>query len=122
VTLEDGQSVPEGGSSERIRAACDFADTDPRNLDTKDTERRRLENRTPITKKQGQYIAFIHNYTKINGRPPAEADMQRYFLVTPPPVHQMILTLEQKGLLSRVPGKPRSICLLLPKDQIPQLE
>ena len=108
MTLEDGQSLPEGGSSERIRAACDFADTDPRNLDTKDTERRRLENRTPMS-------FYYWGFT-------AEADMQRYFLVTPPPVHQMILTLEQKGLLSRVPGKPRSICLLVPKDQIPQLE
>ena len=31
------------------------------------------------TEKQGQYLAFIYNYTKINSRPPAEADMQRYF-------------------------------------------
>jgi hypothetical protein len=31
------------------------------------------------TEKQGQYLAFIYNYTLINGRPPAEADMQRYF-------------------------------------------
>jgi repressor LexA len=31
------------------------------------------------TQKQGQYLAFIYNYTKTNGRPPAEADMRRYF-------------------------------------------
>ena len=45
------------------------------------------------TKKQGQYLAFIYYYTKINRRPPAEADMQRFFRVTPPTVHQMVLTL-----------------------------
>jgi Mn-dependent DtxR family transcriptional regulator len=43
------------------------------------------------TEKQGQYLAFIYYYTKINRRPPAEADIQRYFAVTPPTVHQMIL-------------------------------
>lgn len=75
-----------------------------------------------FTRKQGQYLAFIHNYTKIQGRPPAEADLQRYFRVTPPSVHQMILTLEQKGLIARTPGQPRSIRLLVPKDQIPQLD
>jgi len=74
------------------------------------------------TKKQGQYIAFIYNYTKINGRPPAEADMQRYFHVMPPSVHQMILALEQKGFISRIPGQPRSIRLLLSKEEIPQIE
>ncbi|HYR90967.1 MAG TPA: hypothetical protein VE422_43310 [Terriglobia bacterium] len=28
-----------------------------------------------FTDKQGQYLAFIYYYTKINGRAPAEADM-----------------------------------------------
>ena len=32
-----------------------------------------------FTEKQGQYLAFIRAYTKINGWPPAEADMQRHF-------------------------------------------
>ncbi len=48
-----------------------------------------------FTERQGQYLSFIYNYTKINGRPPAEADIQRYFRVTSPTVHQMIVTLEQ---------------------------
>jgi repressor LexA len=42
------------------------------------------------TAKQGQYLVFIYYYTKLNHHPPAEADMQRYFEVTPPTVHQMI--------------------------------
>ena len=45
-----------------------------------------------FTPRQGQYLAFIHAYTLVNGRPPAQADMQRFFRVTPPAVHQMLLT------------------------------
>ena len=74
------------------------------------------------TEKQGQYLAFIYYYTKVNGRPPAETDMQRYFRTTPPTVHQMILTLERKGLISREPGKARSIKVLLTPAQLPYLE
>lgn len=74
------------------------------------------------TKKQGQYLAFIYNYTKINGRPPAEADMQRYFRVTPPTVHQMVLKLEERGFISREPGQSRTIRVLLSPDELPYLE
>lgn len=74
------------------------------------------------TPKQGQYLAFIYYYTKINGRPPAEADMQRYFRVTPPTVHAMVLTLEQHGFIHRVPGQARSIHVVLPPEQLPALE
>ena len=28
-----------------------------------------------FTPKQGQYLAFIHAYTQVHGRPPAEADL-----------------------------------------------
>ena len=73
------------------------------------------------TDKQGQYLAFIHYYTKLNGRPPAEADMQRYFRVTPPSVHRMVLTLESSGFIERVPGQGRSIRLLIPREQLPDL-
>ena len=37
-----------------------------------------------FTPRQGQYLAFIHAYTLVNGRPPAQADIQRFFQVTPP--------------------------------------
>ncbi len=74
------------------------------------------------TPKQGQYLAFIYCYSKINGRPPAEADMQWYFKGTPPAVHQMVLTLEQRGLIERVPRRPRTIRVLLPRDELPDLE
>jgi Mn-dependent DtxR family transcriptional regulator len=75
-----------------------------------------------FTEKQGQYLAFIYTYTKLNRRPPAEADMQAYFGVTPPTVHQMVLQLEKRGLIQRRPGQPRSIELLLPAASIPPLQ
>ena len=77
---------------------------------------------TPFSKKQGQYLAFIYCYTKINGRPPAEADMQRYFQVTPPTVHQMILALEKKKLIERHPGVGRSIQVLVQPESLPHLQ
>ena len=74
------------------------------------------------TKTQGRYLAFIHYYTKIHGQAPSEAEMERYFGVTPPTVHQMVLTLERKGFIERSAGMARSIKVLLPTDQLPELE
>jgi repressor LexA len=73
------------------------------------------------TAKQGQYLAFIYYYTKLNARPPAEADIQRYFELSPPAVHQMIVTLERMGFITRVPGQSRSIRLQLTREQLPDL-
>ena len=75
----------------------------------------------PFTDKQGQYLAFIYAYTRVLGRPPAEADMQRHFKVTPPTVHQMVLTLERNRLVKREPGVPRSIQILVPPEALPIL-
>jgi DNA-binding MarR family transcriptional regulator len=74
-----------------------------------------------FTPKQGQYLAFIHAYTLVLGRPPAEADIQRHFRVTPPSVHQMVLTLERAGLIRRQPGVARSIQLLVDRQELPPL-
>ena len=56
-----------------------------------------------LTPKQGQYLAFIDAYTRVNRRSPAEWEMQRHFGVTPPSVHQMILALERAGFIRRQP-------------------
>lgn len=77
---------------------------------------------TQFTDKQGQSLSFIYYYTKINGRAPAEADMERYFAVTPPSVHQMVLTLESKGLIERTPGLGRSIRLRVAREELPDLK
>ena len=78
--------------------------------------------RTTYTKKQGQYLAFIYHYSKIHGYPPAEAELRQYFKVTPPSVHQMVLTLEKRGLIERVPGQARALRVLLPLEELPELE
>jgi repressor LexA len=77
---------------------------------------------TEFTAKQGQYLAFIYYYTRVDRRPLSQADNQRYFLVSPPSVHQMILTLERNGLLSRTPGVARAIRVMLKQDELPPLE
>jgi Mn-dependent DtxR family transcriptional regulator len=74
------------------------------------------------TEKQGQYLAFIYYYAKIHGHSPSEAEMQAYFGVTPPTVHQMVLSLERNGLIARTAGQARSIRLLLPRIELPDLE
>jgi DNA-binding MarR family transcriptional regulator len=74
-----------------------------------------------LTNKQGQYLAFIHAYRLLHGRAPAEADIQRFFRLSPPSVHQMILKLEQAGLITRQPGIARSITLTIDPKALPEL-
>ena len=73
------------------------------------------------TDKQGQYLAFIYYYARIHGRAPTEAEMQQYLQVSPPSVHQMILTLEARRLIARTPGQARSIHLLISRDELTDL-
>lgn len=75
-----------------------------------------------FTAKQGQYLTFIYYYMKLNGRAPAEADMQKYFGVSAPTVNQMVRRLGEAGLIDRMPGKARSISLLVERDQLPELD
>jgi DNA-binding MarR family transcriptional regulator len=74
-----------------------------------------------FTPKQGQYLAYIHLYTRLHRRPPAEANIQRYFCVTPPSVHQMVLTLERAGFIKRQPGIARTIEVLVDPKLLPEL-
>ena len=71
---------------------------------------------------QGQYLAYIHTYTKLHRRAPSEADMEAFFRVTPPSVHRMVMTLEERGLISRVPRTPRSITVLVDPSTLPELD
>lgn len=73
------------------------------------------------TDKQGQYLAFIYYYGKIHGCAPSEAEMQHYFQVSPPSVHQMIVTLETHGLIERIAGHARSTRLRVPREELPDL-
>ena len=75
-----------------------------------------------FTEKQSQYLAFIYTYSHMFRHPPAETDMQRHFEVSPPSVHQMVVTLERNGLIRRQPGVARSIEILVAPQDIPILD
>ena len=57
----------------------------------------------------------------MHGVAPAELDMRECFRA-PPSVHDMVLRLEADGYIERVPGKARSIRLLIPREDLPDLE
>lgn len=80
-----------------------------------------LKNSAP-TARQGQFLAYIHQYTVVNGCAPAEADMQRFFQISAPSVHSMVLTLERRGFIRRVPGQARSITLIVAPESLPPLK
>ena len=74
-----------------------------------------------FTEKQGQYLAFIYAYTEINAVPPSETDMQRFFRVSPPTVHQMVKKLHAAGLISRTPRQARTLQILVQPEELPVL-
>jgi repressor LexA len=74
------------------------------------------------TTRQGQFLAYINQYSILNGCAPSEADMERFFRLTPPSVHQMVLRLEQRGFIRRVPGQARSISLIVLPESLPHLQ
>jgi len=74
------------------------------------------------TPKQGQVMAFIYYYTKLNGCSPAETDVASHFKTTCPSAHQTVVTLERRGLIEPIPGQARSIQLLLARKDLPDLE
>lgn len=76
------------------------------------------------TRQQGQFLAFIREYTMRNsaGVAPSHADFQRYFNLTPPSVNSMLIRLEQRGFIRREPGRARAIELVITPDWIPPLD
>ena len=66
------------------------------------------------------HLGFVASQSwRLHRRPPAEADMQQYFRVSPPSVHQMVLTLERAGFIQRQPGIARSIQMLVDPEHLP---
>jgi hypothetical protein len=69
-----------------------------------------------FTALQGQYLAFIRAYSVIHGVAPADADMQRFFRVSAPSCHQMVVTLEHRaswlGFLATLVQRRAYACVL----------
>ena len=76
------------------------------------------------TPKQGQFLAYIHEYMLHNhaGVAPTHAVLQRYFNLTAPSVNSMLIRLEQRGFIRRAPGQVRGITLLIDPAMIPELD
>jgi DNA-binding MarR family transcriptional regulator len=76
------------------------------------------------TPRQGQFLAFIREYMMPNeaGVAPSHADLQRFFNLTPPSVNSILIRLEQRGFIRRIPRKARAIEITLPPDSVPPLD
>lgn len=76
------------------------------------------------TPKQGQFLAYIRDYQRLNpaGLAPTHAELQRFFGLTPPSVNSMLIRLEQRGFIERIPGKARAIHLTIDPALIPELD
>lgn len=75
-----------------------------------------------LSKSQGQLVAYVYWYTKVHRMPPSENEIAEFLGVRGPSAHAMIVRLGSRGVLSRRPGEPRTIMVLLPRDKIPDLE
>jgi len=76
------------------------------------------------TRQQGQFLAFIREYMMRNhaGVAPTHAALQQFFDLTPPSVNSMLIRLESRGFIRRIPHQARAIELTIDPDLIPPLE
>jgi hypothetical protein len=76
------------------------------------------------TRQQGQFLAFIREYMLRNhaGVAPTHANFQRFFNLTAPSVNSMLIRLERRGFIRRIPHQARGIELTVNPDWIPPLD
>lgn len=76
------------------------------------------------TRQQGQFLAFIREYMMRNhaGIAPTHANLQRFFNLTAPSVNSMLVRLERRGFIRRIPRQTRAIELIINPDWIPPLD
>jgi hypothetical protein len=72
--------------------------------------------------KNGSRRAPAAGKGRLHRQGPAEHELVRYFGVTPPTVHGMIVKLEQLGLVSREPGVRCSMRVAINEEAVPPLE
>ena len=128
AVLGDETIMPE--TPVEVEAAMDSA------VEAIDAALRRLDSAAPAkrssaapppggpTRQQGQFLAFIREYMMRNqaGVAPRHADFQRFLDLTPPSVNSMLIRLEHRGFIRRIPGKARAIELTINLDWIPPLD
>ncbi len=76
------------------------------------------------TARQGQFLAFIREYMLRNyaGIAPTHADFQRFFNLSAPSVNSMLIRLEGRGFIRRIPRQARAIELVVDPEWIPPLD
>jgi repressor LexA len=65
------------------------------------------------------YLSFIHGFIVRRGVAPSFQEIGAHFGTTPPSVNNMIKTLDQRGLISRVRGAARTLRVLVPIAELP---
>ena len=81
------------------------------------------KSRNRPTRQQGQFLAFIRQFMLLNQSvAPSHIELQRFFGLTPPSVNSMLVRLEQRGFIRRVPGKARAIEIVCNPEWIPPLD
>lgn len=76
------------------------------------------------TRQQGQFLAYIREYMMRNhaGVAPTHANFQQFFNLTAPSVNSMLIRLERRGFIRRIPHQARGIELAVNPDWIPPLD
>lgn len=72
-----------------------------------------------FTARQGEYLAFIAQYRDLMEGSPSEHEVAEFFGVSDPSAHQMMVTLERRDLLVRLPGVARSARVAVPRERLP---
>lgn len=83
---------------------------------------RASDGHAPITKRQGEFLAFILRYTQKRGMAPSYDDMAEHFGISSPSVNGMMKTLERNGFISRVPGAARTVRVEVRPEDLPDSE
>lgn len=73
--------------------------------------------RTRLTERQNQVLAFIRAHQREAGKPPTLAEIGRGLAIrSTNGVHKLLVALEKKGHLHRLPGESRGIVLVADDD------
>lgn len=74
------------------------------------------------TRRQAEYLAFIQAFTDRWKVPPSFEEIARHFSTTSPAVNGMVKTLEARGFLVRLPGRARTLRVVVPRERLEQPE
>mgnify|MGYP003627450979 CR=1 FL=1 len=79
--------------------------------------------RHSLTRRQAEALAFIRLYLKEKGQPPAYLDIARGLgLASTAPAYALVDRLEERGYITRLRGRARSITMVSPdRDEISDL-